>query len=104
MNAGQRILVFAIQAYRLALSPAKTFFFGPSARCRYTPSCSAYALDAIKTHGTARGAWLALRRICRCHPWGGCGRDPVPPVAKREFASPNSSGTRTLRVAARIRG
>ncbi len=82
MNAGQRILIFAIQAYRLALSPAKTFFFGPLARCRYTPSCSAYALDAIKTHGVVRGAGLALRRICRCHPWGGCGPDPVPPVSK----------------------
>ncbi|MEC9426486.1 MAG: membrane protein insertion efficiency factor YidD [Actinomycetota bacterium] len=46
--------------------------------CRFVPSCSNYALDAIARHGAGRGSWLALRRICRCHPWGSHGWDPVP--------------------------
>ncbi len=46
--------------------------------CRFTPSCSAYAITAIQRHGVAKGLWLALRRIARCHPWGGHGHDPVP--------------------------
>lgn len=47
--------------------------------CRYWPTCSAYALEAVEVHGPARGLWMALRRIIRCHPWGGFGADPVPP-------------------------
>lgn len=47
--------------------------------CRYEPTCSQYARTALRTHGAARGAWLAARRIGRCHPWGGTGWDPVPP-------------------------
>lgn len=46
--------------------------------CRYWPTCSSYALEAIETHGAGRGLWLALRRVARCHPWGGFGADPVP--------------------------
>jgi hypothetical protein len=49
--------------------------------CRFLPSCSEYALDALALHGAGKGTWLTLRRICRCHPWGGMGYDPVPPVA-----------------------
>jgi hypothetical protein len=62
-----------IRAYQLMLSP----LLGP--RCRYLPSCSDYAAEAIASHGAARGCWLALRRLLRCHPWGGSGYDPVPP-------------------------
>lgn len=47
--------------------------------CRYDPTCSSYALQAVEIHGAARGTWLALRRLGRCHPWGGHGWDPVPP-------------------------
>jgi hypothetical protein len=48
--------------------------------CRYAPTCSAYALEALEVHGGARGSWLALRRLARCHPFGGSGFDPVPPT------------------------
>ncbi|MGE0484252.1 MAG: membrane protein insertion efficiency factor YidD [Gammaproteobacteria bacterium] len=65
-------LVALIQVYRVLVSP----LLGP--RCRYLPSCSAYALEALETHGVLRGGWLALRRVLRCHPWGGSGYDPVP--------------------------
>ncbi len=46
--------------------------------CRYTPTCSQYAIDALMKHGPVKGSWLAAKRICRCHPWGGSGYDPVP--------------------------
>lgn len=68
-----RLLLGLVAFYRLALSP----FIGP--RCRYTPTCSEYAADALRQHGAARGAWLTVRRLARCHPWGGSGYDPVPP-------------------------
>ncbi len=61
-----------IRFYRLAVSPLTP----PS--CRFMPTCSAYAEEAIQKHGAGRGAWLALRRILRCHPFGGKGYDPVP--------------------------
>jgi putative membrane protein insertion efficiency factor len=62
-----------IRAYQLLLAPV----LPPS--CRYYPSCSHYAAEAIARHGPWRGAWLGLRRLLRCHPWGGSGYDPVPP-------------------------
>ncbi|HLH55571.1 MAG TPA: membrane protein insertion efficiency factor YidD [Verrucomicrobiae bacterium] len=80
MNLAQHILISAIRAYRLALSPLKAALFGSFSHCRYVPSCSAYALEAITVHGALRGTLLALKRIGRCHPWGGCGHDPVPPA------------------------
>lgn len=68
-DRGLRALV---RFYRLAVSPLL-----PNA-CRYTPSCSAYALEALSRHGALRGGWLAARRLARCHPWAGFGYDPVP--------------------------
>ncbi len=65
----------AIRVYQWTISP----LIGPA--CRYMPSCSEYAFEAIHTHGPLRGSWLAARRLCRCHPWGGDGYDPVPPAA-----------------------
>jgi uncharacterized protein len=78
VNAAQLILIFIVHCYRWVLSPAKTFIFGPLGRCRFTPSCSEYALAALSDHGAMAGGWLAIKRIGRCHPWGGCGHDPVP--------------------------
>jgi putative membrane protein insertion efficiency factor len=68
----QRLLCAAIEAYRALLSP---FFAG---LCRHEPSCSRYASEALGRHGAAKGAWLALRRLARCHPFGTSGYDPVP--------------------------
>ncbi len=73
-----QVLTLAIRAYQLALSPAQTFLFGPTAGCRFTPSCSRYALDAVREHGALAGGVLAAKRICRCHPWSDGGHDPVP--------------------------
>jgi putative membrane protein insertion efficiency factor len=67
-----RILIGLVRFYQLAVSP-----WMPPA-CRYTPTCSAYAIDALREHGALRGLWLTARRLARCHPWGGCGYDPVP--------------------------
>ncbi len=78
MKLGQHILIFAVRLYRWTISPAQVFLFGPAGGCRFEPSCSAYALDALHAHGALGGSWLAVKRICRCHPWGECGHDPVP--------------------------
>ena len=66
------ILALPIRAYRLVFSP----WVGHN--CRYAPTCSAYALEALQRHGGVKGGWLAARRILRCNPWGGTGYDPVP--------------------------
>lgn len=68
--------------YRLAISPLL------GTNCRYLPTCSAYAEEAIRRHGALRGSVLAFRRIARCHPFGGSGLDPVPPVPTREARHP----------------
>lgn len=67
-----RVFLFVIGVYRRGVSP----FLPPA--CRFTPSCSAYAEEAIRRHGALRGGWLAARRLLRCHPFGGHGYDPVP--------------------------
>jgi putative membrane protein insertion efficiency factor len=87
VNLFQHILIFAVRVYRLTVSPAQTFLFGAHSGCRFTPTCSVYAMDAVREHGALTGTILAAKRICRCHPWGKCGHDPVP---KKEFAIRNS--------------
>jgi len=77
MNLFRHILISAIRVYRWTISPAQIFLFGPTAGCRFTPTCSQYAIDAIRSRGAIFGSWLATKRICRCHPWGNCGHDPV---------------------------
>ncbi len=68
----ETIVLLPVYIYRICISP----FIPP--RCRYTPTCSQYAIEAVKKHGVIKGWWLALKRILRCHPWGGSGYDPVP--------------------------
>ncbi len=76
-TALRRAAVLPIRLYQLCLSP----LLPPS--CRFVPTCSAYAIEALTRHGLLRGGWLTLRRLARCHPWGGSGYDPVPPVPPR---------------------
>ena len=66
-----RPLILGVRLYQAARN-------GRPSPCRYTPTCSVYAAEALERHGAARGSWLALRRLARCHPWGGFGIDPVP--------------------------
>ncbi|MEL7280822.1 MAG: membrane protein insertion efficiency factor YidD [Pseudomonadota bacterium] len=82
-----RILAWPVRAYRLIGSP----WVGHS--CRFEPTCSAYALEALEKHGAVKGGWLSLRRILRCNPWGGYGFDPVPERTRCACcdATPNSS-------------
>ena len=92
-----RLLALPVRAYRLVLSP----WVGHG--CRFQPTCSAYALEALETHGGIRGAWLAARRVARCHPWGGSGIDNVPPArgsddhdgrSKKMITSPSGTPNR----------
>ena len=80
------LCIFLLRVYKLTLSPLITFMAGPAGACRFEPTCSQYAIEAIKTHGTIRGGWLATKRICRCHPGGAGGEDPVPPKLGRDGA------------------
>ena len=66
------VLILPIRFYQRCISPLT-----PPA-CRFTPTCSQYAVEAIRKHGPFKGFWLAIKRICRCHPWGGSGYDPEP--------------------------
>lgn len=72
-----RGLLLAVEAYRRWVS-RPLHLLVPGSGCRFHPTCSAYAAQALRRHGAGRGSWLALRRLARCHPWGGCGEDPVP--------------------------
>jgi putative membrane protein insertion efficiency factor len=71
-----RLLVALIRAYRAVIAPSL------SPRCRFVPSCSAYALEALTTYGALRGSWLTVRRLARCHPFHRGGVDPVPPAQR----------------------
>jgi putative membrane protein insertion efficiency factor len=68
----RHVLKIVVRIYQIVLSP----LLGPN--CRYYPTCSQYALEALETHGSLRGVWLTLKRIARCHPWHEGGFDPVP--------------------------
>lgn len=84
-RAMRALLRGLIRIYQLCLSPILP------GSCRYAPSCSHYAAEAIQHHGALRGCWLALKRICRCQPWGGAGYDPVPPAADPETRLPQTT-------------
>ena len=86
LNTMERVIARAMEMpvhfYRYAISP----LLPPS--CRYTPTCSQYAIEALRLHGPLRGSWLAIRRILSCHPWGGSGYDPVPPRPSQQNQAP----------------
>ena len=69
---------FFVRVYQYTLSPVLSLICGPDTGCRFMPTCSAYFLEAVETHGLRSGGWLGLKRLARCQPWGGAGHDPVP--------------------------
>ncbi|OKP90135.1 membrane protein insertion efficiency factor YidD [Paenibacillus sp. P32E] len=77
MDIGRKTIQAPIRVYRKFISPIKP------ATCRFYPTCSAYALEAIEVHGPVKGSWLAAKRIARCHPFHPGGLDPVPPREER---------------------
>jgi len=80
MNPVQRLLVALVKGYRFFLSP----WLGSA--CRFTPTCSAYSLEALQRHGAGAGTYLTLARLARCHPWCEGGHDPVPDAKPRLFS------------------
>jgi putative membrane protein insertion efficiency factor len=77
------ILKLLARIYQWVISPVIHTLAGPSAGCRFEPTCSHYASDAIEVHGWIRGGALAIKRILKCHPWGEMGFDPVPSESKK---------------------
>ena len=92
MSPLAHLLRLVIRVYQLTLSALI------GRQCRFAPTCSEYAREAIAVHGALRGSWLAGRRLCRCHPWGAWGYDPVPKASRRP-----SGATRLCRDAAERR-
>lgn len=86
-DAMARFLLKAIGFYRRGVSP----LLPPS--CRFTPTCSAYAEEAVRRYGAARGGWMALKRLGRCHPFGGSGYDPVPGTETSEDEQQDAPGS-----------
>lgn len=84
----RRAFAFPIVVYRRLISPLK-----PAPTCRFHPTCSAYAVEAVHVHGVLRGSWLATARLAKCHPFHPGGFDPVPPVAVRPSRPPSPSPT-----------
>ncbi len=81
-RAPQFAAIILVRVYQYAISPA-LHWISPGGGCRFHPTCSEYSIGAFRAHGFVRGCWLTLRRILRCHPWGGAGYDPVPPAGPR---------------------
>ncbi len=94
-SAAARVLVLLLNGYRRFVSP----LLGP--RCRFYPSCSAYALEAVQLHGALRGSWLAARRLSRCHPFHAGGLDPVPVPGQKAGAAEAAAPPGTPRGAGR---
>jgi len=78
-----KALLGFIRIYQLTLSPTLPVFFGPNCGCRFHPTCSRYAAEAVRAHGALFGSWLAVRRLMKCHPFHEGGFDPVPTASPR---------------------
>ena len=78
MTLGRYAAIGLVRIYQVFVSPIKGLIFGNAACCRFSPTCSCYAIEAFRSHGLFRGSVLTVRRLFRCHPWGGAGYDPVP--------------------------
>jgi putative membrane protein insertion efficiency factor len=78
VNLFRGTILFGLRLYRWVISPVLSVLAGPGCGCRYHPTCSVYAMEAVKRFGVWRGGWLTVKRLARCHPWGGFGDDPVP--------------------------
>jgi len=76
------LFIFLIRIYQRAASPVLQVVCGPGCGCRFEPTCSEYFIQALRGHGLLKGLGLGIGRIARCHPWGGCGYDPVPSALK----------------------
>lgn len=81
-----------IRFYQRILNPMLKVVSGPALGCRYEPTCSNYFLQAVDLHGPFRGSWYGICRIFRCHPWGGCGYDPVPTARGAHSIAKSCSG------------
>ncbi len=90
------LIRFLIRAYQWTLSPLLLWLGGPGSGCRFHPTCSSYFLEAVERHGALRGGWLGLKRLARCHPWGGRGEDPVPEQCARGLGAPAVAAQRRL--------
>jgi putative membrane protein insertion efficiency factor len=78
MIAGRYIAIALVRLYQIVFTPLKGMLFGAASCCRFSPTCSSYAIEALRAHGLFRGGLFTARRLLRCHPWGGSGYDPVP--------------------------
>lgn len=92
MSLAARVLVAVIRGYRGLVSPLL------GRHCRYEPTCSTYGHEAVVRHGAARGVWMTLRRVARCHPWAPGGYDPVPPAAAPKADSGEGPGPGSRRL------
>lgn len=88
MKLVSALLQALIRGYQIFISPIL-----PAQCCRFLPSCSSYALEALERHGAIRGSWLTAKRLLRCHPWGGSGYDPVPTTSPRRQGHRCHDGT-----------
>lgn len=81
--SGPALVVCAlVKLYQWTISPFLVWLCGPGSGCRFEPTCSRYMMEAVAEHGATRGIWLGVKRLGRCHPWGGCGCDPVPRASR----------------------
>src|SRR5215216_3031488 len=85
-----------IRVYQYTLSPLLRVLCGSASGCRFTPTCSAYFLEAVEMHGVVHGSWLGLKRLSRCHPWGGLGHDPVPPMTNHASSIEHIASVATI--------